>query len=149
MEKYGACASSTPIKRTHHYRPPSGEITYLRVPGKSAILLNTQRVAVDLLEKRARICSSRPRFVLGSEIYTGGFAVALAYYGDTWRRLRRTAHEALNVAASKRYNPTQAKEATILTLDMLADGNEWNTNLRRHSAAPPPSSCRRCTIILQ
>ncbi|KAI0055220.1 cytochrome P450 [Artomyces pyxidatus] len=112
-----------------------GEIMYLRVPGQSVILLNSQRVAVDILDKRAKISSSRPRLILGSEIYTGGFDVALAYYGDVWRRLRRTAHEALTTAAVKRYNPIQAKEAAILALDMLADGNEWDTSLRRHSAS--------------
>ncbi|KAI0055222.1 cytochrome P450, partial [Artomyces pyxidatus] len=103
-----------------------GAIVYLRVPGQSVLLLNSQRMAVDLLDKRAKIYSSRPRLILASEIYTGGIVLPFIYYGDMWRRLRKAAHECLTVAQAKRYNPIQAKEAAILALDMLADGDEWD-----------------------
>ncbi|KAI0056132.1 cytochrome P450 [Artomyces pyxidatus] len=112
-----------------------GEIMYLSVIGQPIMVLNSQRVAADLLDRRARIYSSRPRLILASEIYTGGVDIALAYHNDIWRRMRRAVHEGLSASAVKRYNPIQAKEAAILALDLLANGSEWNTSLRRHSAS--------------
>ncbi|KAI0056031.1 cytochrome P450 [Artomyces pyxidatus] len=116
-------------------RDTYGEMMYLRVPGMSVLVLNSIRVAADLLDRRATINSDRPRLVLASEIYTGGLELALSPYGDVWRRMRRAAHEGLNATSVKRFNPIQMKEAVVLALDMLADGNEWDAHLRRHSAS--------------
>ncbi|KAI0056009.1 hypothetical protein BV25DRAFT_1778561, partial [Artomyces pyxidatus] len=77
-----------------------GEIMYLRVPGMSIIVLNSLRVAADLLDRRATIYSDRPRLILTSEIYTGGPETAFAPYGDVWRRMKRAAHEGLNAIAA-------------------------------------------------
>lgn len=41
-------------------RVGSGEIVYLNVLGKSIVLLNSERVAIDLLDKRGVIYSDRP-----------------------------------------------------------------------------------------
>ncbi|KAI0056025.1 cytochrome P450 [Artomyces pyxidatus] len=112
-----------------------GEIMYLRAPGMSIIVLNSLRVAAALLDRRASIYSDRPRLILASEIYTGGLEMALSPYGDVWRRMRRAVHEGLNATAAKRFQPIQTKEAVIVTLDLLADGNGWDTHFRRHAAS--------------
>ncbi|KAI0056133.1 cytochrome P450 [Artomyces pyxidatus] len=116
-------------------RDTYGEIMYLRVPGTSVLILNSLRVAADLMDRRATIYSDRPHLILASEIYTGGLELALAPYGDVWRRMRRAAHEGLNATSAKRFHPVQTKEAVVLVQDMLADGNQWDAHLRRHSAS--------------
>jgi len=40
----------------------TGDVMYLDILGKPTIVLNTARVAVDLLNKRSSIYSDRPRF---------------------------------------------------------------------------------------
>lgn len=44
----------------------------------------------------------------------------LVYY-HSWRRMRRSAHEALTKVAVQRYHPILTKEATILVSALLAD----------------------------
>ncbi|KAI0055995.1 cytochrome P450 [Artomyces pyxidatus] len=112
-----------------------GDIMHLRVPGQSVVVLNSQRVAADLLDRRAATSSDRPHLILASEIYTGDMVMALLPYGDQWRRMRRASHEGMSAAAVKNYHPIQEKEALILALDMLADGTRWEGHLRRHSAS--------------
>jgi hypothetical protein len=45
-----------------------GDIIYLQVLGQSLVVLNSYTACKDLLEKRGGIYSSRPRFVLLSEL---------------------------------------------------------------------------------
>ena len=45
-----------------------GDVNYLEVLGQSLVILNSYAACKDLLEKRSGIYSSRPRFVLLSEL---------------------------------------------------------------------------------
>jgi hypothetical protein len=45
------------------------------------IVLNSQKAAADLLGRRARNYSDRPRFIVAAEILTGGMEVSLVQYG--------------------------------------------------------------------
>ncbi len=59
-----------------------GEIMYLDVLGKPTIVFNSLRSAFDVLERRARKSSGRPRFIVGSEILNQGLALAWMDHGD-------------------------------------------------------------------
>ena len=45
-----------------------GDVNYLEVLGQPLVVLNSYSACKDLLEKRSHIYSSRPRFVLLSEL---------------------------------------------------------------------------------
>lgn len=45
-----------------------GDVNYLEVLGQPLVVLNSYSACKDLLEKRSRIYSSRPRLVLLSEL---------------------------------------------------------------------------------
>lgn len=59
----------------------TGDVVYLSVLGRSIIVLNSQKAAADLLGRRARNYSDRPRFIVASEILTGGMEVSFIHYG--------------------------------------------------------------------
>jgi hypothetical protein len=46
------------------------------------VIINSQKVAADLLDRRAAIYSDRPRLIVASEIICGGLLFALSRYGD-------------------------------------------------------------------
>jgi len=46
------------------------------------VILNSQKVAADLLDRRAGIYSDRPRNIVAAEILTGGFLVVFSRYND-------------------------------------------------------------------
>ena len=46
------------------------------------VVLNSQKAAADLLDRRAGIYSDRPQFIVASDIMTSGLLVVFTRYGD-------------------------------------------------------------------
>ena len=59
-----------------------GDLIYLNVAGQPIVILNSHKVAGDLLDRRSRIYSDRPRSIVGCDIMTGGLLFALSHFGD-------------------------------------------------------------------
>ncbi len=65
-------------------RTPSGDVIYLNAAGQPIVILNSQKVAADLLDRRAGIYSDRPRNIVASDIMTGGLLVVFTRYNDVF-----------------------------------------------------------------
>ena len=63
---------------------PLGEVMYLDVLGKPTVVFNSLKSAFELLERRARNSSGRPRFIVAGEIVNQGLALGLIDHGDLW-----------------------------------------------------------------
>lgn len=72
---------SRPLLFTSEPWTITGDVVYLSVLGRSMIVLNSQKAAADLLGRRASNYSDRPRFIVASEILTGGMEVSFLQYG--------------------------------------------------------------------
>ena len=57
---------------------------YISAFGQGILVVNSQRVAIDLLEKRSSIYSDRPRYILLSEFLTEHLTFVFTRYGDLW-----------------------------------------------------------------
>ena len=55
---------------------------YLNALGQHIVVMNSQKVAGDLLDRRSRIYSDRPRYIVACEIMTGGLLFAFSHFGD-------------------------------------------------------------------
>ena len=64
-------------------RSRTGDLIYLNAAGQPIIVMNTQKVAGDLLDRRSRIYSDRPRNIVVCDIMTRGLMIAVAHFGDT------------------------------------------------------------------
>src|ERR1700761_435218 len=113
-----------------------GEIMYLSAFGEGILVLNSQRVAIDLLEKRSNIYSGRPRYITANDYLSEGLTVVLSPYCDMYaidtqllfltyppcyhrvRRFRRVAAEGFSKSAVQRFHPIQNREAIMLTLSL-------------------------------
>lgn len=60
---------------------------YLNAAGQPMVILNSQKVAADLLDRRAGIYSDRPRNIVASDIMTGGLLVVFTRYNDMFVHL--------------------------------------------------------------
>jgi hypothetical protein len=60
----------------------SGDLIYLNAAGQPVVVINSQKVAVELLDRRAAIYSDRPRNVVACDIMTGGLLLGFARYGE-------------------------------------------------------------------
>ena len=59
-----------------------GEVMYLDVFGKPTIVFNSLKSAFDVLERRARSFSGRPRFIVANEILNRGLSLASMDHND-------------------------------------------------------------------
>ncbi|KAJ3558856.1 hypothetical protein NM688_g680 [Phlebia brevispora] len=121
--------------RFTEWKQQYGPIFSLNLAGQLVIVLNDFETAADLVDRRSAIYSDRPRFIMASEILTGGLLIAFVSCGNLWRRLRRAAHDGLNARASVAYQPLQEKESAQLLVHMLKDPENWDVNLKRSAAS--------------
>ncbi|THU95916.1 cytochrome P450 [Dendrothele bispora CBS 962.96] len=132
-----------------------GPITYINVAGQPIVILNTKKVAFDLLEYRASISSERPRLIVASEA-TGNLNIGLIHYGERWRRMRHASDYALGAKISSNYHHVQTKESIILAHGILNRPDTWKAQLERMSSSstlamvydlPPIQSLDDPTIV--
>ena len=55
---------------------------YLNALGQPIIIINSLKVAFELLDRRANIYSDRPLLIVANEILCGGLFTAFMSYGD-------------------------------------------------------------------
>lgn len=60
-----------------------GDIIFLNVAGQPIIILNSHKVAADLLDRRAGNYSDRPSYIVNDRL-TGGLEVGFMQYGDLY-----------------------------------------------------------------
>ncbi|KAH9168149.1 cytochrome P450 [Lactarius sanguifluus] len=110
-----------------------GELMYLSVFGKGVLVINSQRVAVDLLEKRSNIYSDRPRFISLNEFLTENLTFVFTGYGDLWRRFRRPAVEGFSKSVVPDFYPIQSREAIMLALALMNSAPSVKKHFQRHA----------------
>jgi hypothetical protein len=62
----------------------SGEMMYLSALGQGVLVINSQRVAVDLLEKRSNIYSDRLHYISAGDFSTRNMLLSIAPYGNLY-----------------------------------------------------------------
>ncbi|KAI9458202.1 cytochrome P450 [Lactarius psammicola] len=91
-------------------RDEYGEMMYVSSLGKGFLIMNSHRVAVDLLEKRSNIYSGRPRYISAGDYLTGNLTLVLSPYCDRMRRFRRAAAEGFSKSAVQRFHPIKIEK---------------------------------------
>ncbi|KDR83250.1 hypothetical protein GALMADRAFT_876216 [Galerina marginata CBS 339.88] len=67
----------------------NSDIIHLKAAGKDIIVLNSLSAAVELLEKRSSIYSSRPHFTMANELMGWDWFMVMMPYGELWKERRR------------------------------------------------------------
>ncbi|KAH7128216.1 cytochrome P450 [Dendryphion nanum] len=126
-----------PPKAPHHqfkkWADEYGPIYSLIMGPSSVMIVLTSDTAIkDLLDKRSSIYSSRQEMYIG-QLLSGGHRMLLMQYGDTWRMIRRTVHNHLNIRAAKSYIPYQDLENRQMLVGFLDKPERWDAHLRRYT----------------
>ncbi|KAJ7708760.1 hypothetical protein B0H17DRAFT_364537 [Mycena rosella] len=66
-----------------------GPIVHRRILGRSIIILNDVNYAIDMLDRKSRIYSNRPDFVMGGELVGWDEGPTLIQFGKKWSEHRR------------------------------------------------------------
>ncbi|KAK3380774.1 cytochrome P450 [Lasiosphaeria ovina] len=112
-----------------------GDVVYLQLGPTPTIVLGSAQAAWDLLEKRGSTYSSRPRFIMGGELLSGGMRGLMAPYSPYWRRWRKLLHSGFMQRQSESYRPIQSLESTVLMHDLMKDASGFRTHLERYAAS--------------
>ncbi|KAI0270344.1 cytochrome P450 [Russula aff. rugulosa BPL654] len=112
-----------------------GGLIYLNAAGQPVVIINSPKVGVALLDRRAAIYPDRPRNIVVSDIMCGKLLFAFSRYGDTYRRMRKAANEKLSTSSVKGFYETQTKEAVLQACDLLDEPARWDRHFRRAAAS--------------
>lgn len=97
------------------------------------VILNSQRVAFELLEKRAAIYSSRPALPMAHNLASGEKRILVMPYGDLWRRERKIMHQILNNTKKRIFEPFQDIESRALLYEYLHEPDLWPRSHLRYA----------------
>ncbi|RWA13097.1 hypothetical protein EKO27_g2010 [Xylaria grammica] len=100
-----------------------GPIYSLILGTQVMVVISSDKVVKDLLDKRSGIYSSRPDMYLSQDIE----------YGETWRMSRGIFHRGLNIATSRAYIPYQELESRAMLLGFLGQPSEFFNHIRRYT----------------
>ncbi|KZT04130.1 cytochrome P450 [Laetiporus sulphureus 93-53] len=113
-----------------------GELVYARLFLKDALILNSFRVAQDLLQDKGALCSGRPRSVLLNEILGYDFDFGFMQYGDRWRKQRKMAHIAFQTNDRLlSYRAIQRREAYTLIAELYENPSLHEQHISKFAAA--------------
>ncbi|KZT12691.1 cytochrome P450 [Laetiporus sulphureus 93-53] len=112
-----------------------GDIIYLEILGRPMVILNSSKIAKDLLDKRSSLYSDRPHLVMAGDLCGYLDEFALQPYGDYWRAQRKLVSQDFNQSAVPRYYSIQELEARRLTHAVLNDPTSLIGKTKLHIAA--------------
>ncbi|KAF9463431.1 cytochrome P450 [Collybia nuda] len=113
-----------------------GDITSVNVFGQTLIILNSAKVATEMLEKKSSIYSDRPTLQMGGELVGWKNALVFIPYGDRFRRFRRYIHQAMgNNGAVSQYLPLEEIEAHRFLRRVLDEPEDLSLHIRKMSGA--------------
>ncbi|KAJ5731816.1 hypothetical protein N7493_003297 [Penicillium malachiteum] len=128
------------------WRRKYGPIITVNFGQRKMIILGSQKIAQDLLGKRAEIYSSRPNFL--GEHASNDMHTAFLAFGPTWKAHRAIQSTFLNPRASQSYRPLQDLESKQ-TLYELLSADDFHGSLHRyaHSVTYTAAYGRRLPMI--
>lgn len=109
-----------------------GPLVTVYMGSQPVVFLGSGPIVRDLLEKRGRTNSSRPRMVMASEIMTHGDHVVFMPYGPKWRKHHRVQGNLLNQQAVRRYRPLLDLESLVTLRNVLAGPNDMEQEFTRY-----------------
>ncbi|KAH7907164.1 cytochrome P450 [Hygrophoropsis aurantiaca] len=116
-----------------------GDLVYARLFNQNIIIVNSEKIAKELLEKRSNIYSGRP-FIATIEPFGWTYNVGLIPYGDEWRLCRRMIHQNFRPEASLKFRPMQLRKVHQLLTNLLESPDDYFAHVCTFAAAVGMSS---------
>ncbi|KAH7903642.1 cytochrome P450 [Hygrophoropsis aurantiaca] len=111
-----------------------GDLVYSRVLNLDIIVINSEDVAKELLDKRSHNYSDRPLWPV-NQLFGLSFASAILPYGDVWRLHRRILHQAFRPATAASYLPIQVRKSHELLLNLYDSPGNYEEHVQSFPAS--------------
>ncbi|KAA1471006.1 cytochrome P450 [Dentipellis sp. KUC8613] len=114
-------------------RELDSDIVYLNLAGQKTVVINDYDTAVDLINKRSSVYSSRPHLVLAGDYLSTGKRIIFLPYGTTWRNHRAAVHQEMVPSKLQQYHHIQAAEVKLLMQRLLLSPSSFQEHFRQYS----------------
>ncbi|KIK93114.1 hypothetical protein PAXRUDRAFT_145750 [Paxillus rubicundulus Ve08.2h10] len=111
------------------WRKIYGPIVYCQLLGQNVIVINSSKVARQLLDQRSSCYSSRPSSCV-DKLFGIDFTTALLPYGPEWRIHRRMFHQALRSEAVGSYQGLYQSRVIRLLQNLLDTPDDFENHLQ-------------------
>ncbi|KAG2368711.1 cytochrome P450 [Suillus spraguei] len=111
-----------------------GDLVFVRLLGQEIVVINSQRVAEALLDKRSRIYSDRP-YIATLEPFGWSVNFSLIAYGDEWRLCRRLFHQTFRPDSALKFRPMQIKRAHEMVVNLIDDPEHYHSHFATFSSS--------------
>jgi cytochrome P450 len=122
---------SAPWKQHMEWTKKYGPIFRLKAGKDTIIVLGTMQAARDLLDKKSKIYSSRPRSVMAFENVSKGLRPVLMPDNEQWKTARRLQGVVLTYKMSQSYRGVQALESLQLLRGLLQNKSKFQKEFHR------------------
>ncbi|KAN0092646.1 Cytochrome P450 [Tylopilus felleus] len=111
-----------------------GDLLYLEILGHKVLVINSEKIAQDLLDKRGQIYSDRPQIPMVT-LMGWEFNVGFIPYGPNWRKHRKAMHHGLNQTAMVNYREIQLDRVHQLVKNIAHVPQDMEAHLRTFNAS--------------
>ncbi|EIW87220.1 cytochrome P450 [Coniophora puteana RWD-64-598 SS2] len=116
------------------WRGTYGDLISARFFSQEIIIVNSEKIAKELMELRSANYSDRPRNDV-NDFFGLEYNSVLLPYGERWRNHRRLFHQACRPEAAHAYRPAQLRLARQLVQSLLEDPQDYEIHLKTHAAS--------------
>ncbi|KAH7913775.1 cytochrome P450 [Hygrophoropsis aurantiaca] len=106
-----------------------GDVVYSRLFHQEIIIINTEKAATALMERRSHNFADKP-VIATNDLLGMAFNTVLMPYGPRWLQHRRLFHQAFRADAAVSYRPIQMQRAHQLLFDVLEDPDDWKNAMQ-------------------
>lgn len=109
-----------------------GGIVYLNALGRSIIILNDAKYAFDMLAKKSRNYSDRPKLMMAGQLVGWGEGPALIPFSETWLEYRRLFSQFIGSRSKVEGFQTVLQDETRSYINSIRDNPEvWVQHTQR------------------
>ncbi|KAG1837779.1 cytochrome P450 [Suillus subalutaceus] len=101
-----------------------GDLIFVRNLDEDIVVINSQHIAEDLLDKRSRIYSDRP-YLATLKPYGLSINFGFIGYGDEWRLCRRLFHQTFRLESALKFYPMQIRRAREMVVNLVDDPQHY------------------------
>ncbi|KAF9531077.1 cytochrome P450 [Crepidotus variabilis] len=113
-----------------------GDIVSVSVFGQTMIILNTAKVAAEMLDKKSSIYSDRPILQMGGELVGWKNTLVLLAYGERFRNYRKLFHQTIGTPlAMEKFHSIEERETRNLLRRILQRPEALAEHVRRTAGA--------------
>ena len=109
-----------------------GPMTTVSVFGQPMIVVNSAKIAIDMMDKKSAIYSDRPVMPMGGELVGWKDTLILVPYGDRFRNYRKFFHQVIGSNSSvSAFQPIEELETHRFLKSVLKTPDELVTHIRQ------------------